>query len=108
MKTVKVLMAAFSLLCFTNIAFSQNLPTLGIMDMVPAEGVSESGASILTEIVFDTVFELGGDRYNIIDSQNRDELLSEQQFALSDLSDELGSALEAGAPQTGTQTEAVS
>jgi hypothetical protein len=96
MKPLKVFLAAFLFLCFTNIAFSQNLPTLGIMDMIPAEGVSESGASILTDIVFDTVFELGGDRYYIIDRQNRDELLSEQQFALSDLSDELGGALEAG------------
>jgi hypothetical protein len=96
MKPLKVLPAFILLICFTNIAFSQNLPILGIMDMVPAEGVTESGASILTDIVFDTVFDLGGDSYHIIDRQNRDELLSEQQFALSDLSDELGGALEAG------------
>ena len=96
MKTMKILLAAVLFFGFTNIVLSQDMSTLGIMDVVPAEGVSESGASVLTDIVFDTVFELGGDRYNIIDRQNRDELLSEQQFALSDLSDEVGSALEAG------------
>jgi hypothetical protein len=96
LKTMKIILAAVLFFCFTNILLSQDLSTLGILDMVPAEGVSESGASVLTDIVFDTVFELGSDRYNIIDRQIRDELLSEQQFALSDLSDEVGSALEAG------------
>ena len=96
MKALKVFMAGVLFFCFTNIAFSQDLSTLGIMDVAPAEGVSESGASVLTDIVFDTVFELGSERYNIIDRQIRDELLSEQRFALSDLSDEVGSALEAG------------
>ena len=96
MKALKVFMACVVFFYFTTVVFSQDMSTLGIMDVVPAEGASESEASVLTDIVFDTVFELGRDRYNIIDRQIRDELLSEQQFALSDLSDEVGSALEAG------------
>ena len=96
MKAMKILLAFVLFFSFANIVLSQDLSTLGILDMVPAEGVSESGASILTDIVFDTVFELGSDKYIIIDRQIRDELLSEQKFALSDLSDNLDNALEAG------------
>ena len=98
MKILKIFLVSLILVSFFNLAFSQDLDleTLGILDVVPQEGVSESGASIVTDIVFDTVFKLSSDRYNIIDRKMRDELLIEHQFAVSDLCDDVSCALEAG------------
>lgn len=96
MKLLKTFIISLFLISFCNLVFSQELSTLGIMDVVPREGVSEASASIITDIFFDTVFNLGSNKYNIIDREMRDTLLLEHQFAISDLCDEVNCAIEAG------------
>jgi hypothetical protein len=77
-------------------AFSEDLPTLGIMDLAAREGVSKANSSIITDFLFDSVYTYGNDQYRIIDRDVRDLLLEEHEFSQTDVCDAISCALEVG------------
>ena len=83
------------LLISATATFGQDV-TLGIMDLSAKEGVSEGDADAVTDFVFGAVYKFAGDQYRIIARNLRDTLLTEQQFALSGLCDDVTCALEVG------------
>ena len=86
----------FALLPMSLYAQSGNKKTLGILDLVAKEGVTQSDASILTDFVFDAAYKFGREKYKIIARGQRDELLEEHGFSFSDLCDEVTCAIQAG------------
>ena len=70
--------------------------TLGILDVVGKQGVSKADASALTDFVYDAAYKLGKDKYTIIARNQRDAVLQEQEFSLSDACDEQRCALQVG------------
>jgi len=84
------------LLIYGGNAFSQDLPTLGIMDLAPREGVSKATSSVVTDFLFDSVYSYSSDQYRIIDRHMRDLLLEEHEFSETDICDDVSCALEVG------------
>ena len=76
-------------------AFGQKA-TLGIMDLSAKGGVSEEDADAVTDFILNSLFNIANQRYKIIAREQRDALLAEQKFALSDFSDDVEGALEVG------------
>jgi len=81
---------------FNAIVYAQELPTLGIMDVVAKEGVTEDETAYLTNLVFNGAYEYGKNKYMIIDKESRDKLLKEHHFVFTSSCDSIECVIEAG------------
>ena len=87
--------AVFFGLVFVPLAISAQ-SSLGILDLVAKQGVSKADASALTDFVYDAAYKLGKEKYTIIARNQRDAVLAEHEFSLSDACDEQKCALQVG------------
>jgi hypothetical protein len=70
--------------------------TIAVLDLVPKTGVTTAEVKPLTDILLTHIFKYMPSGYALIDRANRDSLLKEQQFAVSDASDTLSSTIQIG------------
>ncbi len=82
------------LLLLTPFLFSQQ--TVGLLDIIPLQGVSAVEARIVTDFVYDALYRYGGGEYMIISRQNREAILAEHEFSMSGFCDNTICAQEVG------------
>jgi hypothetical protein len=93
-KLLLIIIIAFTFLSY--ISYSEDIPVLGIMDIVLREGISESEAGFVSDFVFNSVYKYGKAKYRIISRESRDSILKEQEFGLSVMCDESSCAIKIG------------
>ncbi len=86
----------FLVLITINLFPEGNIKVVGIVDLKAKEGISNSIASSLSDLLNHYVFKYGSSKYKIISRNSREILLKEQEFALSSASDSISNALEMG------------
>jgi len=69
---------------------------IAALDLVPKAGISIAEAKALTDILLTQIHRYMPSGYLLIDKANRDSLLREQQFALSNASDTLSGTIRVG------------
>ncbi len=75
---------------------NNEISTICIMDVVPKYGVTTEEAAAITELLSYSIYTYTKNIYNIVDNSKRDLALQEQEFALSDISENIDYAVRIG------------
>ncbi len=92
----KLILRIIVLLLFYDLDVIANDNTIAVLEVELGEEVPEIFSGLITDIVYDTVYQYSREHYTVVARNLRDSMLAEIEFSISDLSDNFNSALKIG------------